>query len=387
MFKKFQSITNTKLKYLPHWQETHGDEKVVVTEKIHGANYQCSYDGTGFTVGSRSKQLGPKDRLYSDKTIREVFKDRVKLMYTLMKEQLIAQEQAALDLQFLLNSQGKHTEALKAYEDLRPSVSPTFRTLRVRGELYGGLYNHPEVADLPIEKVGKGGISYAQNASVAVFSVEVDDVALPAHDAKLLCFSVDLPTVPVVFMGTLDEAVEWSEAHIHDNTLIPNGTPWIDAEGKPVLNPQGEVQALPKIEGNEREGHVIRFAVPEFMADGREVIFKDINPNHAESKRKVRQPKVLNLTPLEQQIIDAVSVGFTKERMVTQFSYDNYDCKDMRLVIGKVVADCIGEAKAADLLVEFYFTKTPQADRKKVTNELNRLAFAELRDTFKELCK
>jgi hypothetical protein len=188
-------------------------------------------------------------------------------------------------------------------------------------------------------------------------------------------------------MGTLDEAVEWSEAHIHDNTLIPNGTPWIDAEGNPVLNPQGEVQALPKIEGNEREGHVIRFAVPVFMADGREVIFKDINPNHAESKRKVRKPKVLNLDPTEQAVINLVSAGFTKERMITQFSYDDYDCKDMRLVIGKVVADCIGEAKTEDLLVKDYFDNTDHADRKKVTNELNRLAFAELRDTFKELCK
>jgi len=385
MFKKFQSITNTKLKYLAHWQLTHGDQLVHVTEKIHGANYQVSYDGTGFTVGSRKKQLGATEGLYSDLSIRAVFCERVKLLYTIMKEQTLAQEQAALAGKDVLIKQGKLDDAEQFYKQTAPSISPTFKSIRVRGELYGGLYEHEDVCKLDIKRVGKGGISYAQNASVAVFRVEVDDVPLPWAQAKLLCFCVDLPTVPTVFNGTLDEAIEWSAAHVQDNTLIPNGTPWLQPDGTPLLL-DGAVQPLPFIKGNGREGHVIEFQTPITMDDGRNVIFKDINPNHAEtSKVKKKVPKVAQLNPEQTYVVANISAGFTDERIITQFSYDEYQRKDFMLVMGKVLQDCLGERRQVDGTVEDFFTNASAADRKVVTKELMRIACQEMRNKYMEL--
>ena len=387
MFKKYQSLTNTKSKYLQHYLDTYGDKPAHVLEKVHGANYMCSYDGTGFTFGRRKGQLGAKEDFYGDLSIRSVFADRVKHMYALIKEQTLAQDQAAHNGFQTLMEQGKPEEARKFYEETKPSVSPTFKSLRVRGELYGGYYNHPDVAKLHnTPKVGKGGISYAQNASIAVFQVEIDDVPLPWIQAKLLCFASDLPTVPCVFNGSFEDCIKFSQENIHGPTLIPNGTPELDAKGNVVLI-QGQPHALPPIHGNEREGHVIVFQEPLFLSDGRQVVFKDINPNHAETaKSPARVPMPVEFTESEQYVFDKVSAGFTEERMVTQFSYETYTRRDMASVMGKVISDTIGETRQENDAVDAWFETMSAKDRKLVTKELTRAAYLALKDKFMELC-
>lgn len=388
-FKKYQSLTRTDSKFLEYWQDVNGDKPVIVTEKIHGANYQCSFDGTGCDVGSRTTQLSAEESFYGDLAIRQVFQERVRLVYTLMKEQLLTQEDVATSGRDALIAKGDLPSALEFYKATTPSIDPNFKSIRIRGELYGGLYNHPDVAKNNCQRVGKGGISYSQVASIAVFSIEVDDVPLPFMQTKVLCFSADLPTVPVVFMGNLNDAVAWSNEHISDNTLIPNGTPWVDAEGQHILDEEGAIQALPVIEGNAREGHVIRFQEPVFTDKcgvNKEVIFKAINPTFSESLKtsKCRNASTI-LSHIEQALVDEVSLGFTKERMLTQFSYEDYICSELFSVIGKIVADCLGEAKEQNPSIHLFFEEASAISRKRVTKALNQAALTALKPVFFEV--
>lgn len=386
MFKKYQSITNTNSRYLQEALNSLGHKRAVVLEKVHGANYQVSYDGTGFTVGSRRKQLGTSESFYSDLSIRGVFCDRVKSLYELIKEQALAQEKAALSGAQALRDKGKTEEADEYYRKAKPSISPNFRSIRVRGELYGGMYNHPNVAVLPnLARVGKGKVSYAQNVSIAAFALEIDDVPLGWLETKILLFSADIPTVPCLFVGTFEECVEWSAENKHNPTLIPNGTPWLDSKGNPILQ-DGSPQALPQIEGNIREGHVITFLEPEFLPDGRIIMFKDVNSEYAENQRKVPRKVEVKLTKAESDVVAEVSKGFTEERLVTQFSYEDYSRRDFTSVMGKVVSDCLGEARVESALVRSFLEDTSAKRRKVITKELLRIAHRELRETFFSIC-
>lgn len=389
MFKKFQSIRPVSAKALQKVMDQYGDRKAHVLEKVHGANYHVTYDGKAFTIGSRKQQLDSDTELYGDKLIRDTICKRVRNMYNLIKEQVIQQEAHAVQMRDQLHALGQHAMAEEVYESTKPSVSPYFTTLRVRGELYGGMYNHPDVAKLHnVARVGKGKISYSQNISMAAFAVEIDGVPLPWIQAKVLCFSVDIPTVPCVFNGTFEECVAWSAENKHAPTLIPNGTPWLDEKGEPLLDEDGALQALPRIEGNIREGHIIVFQDPIFVDDdGTHIMFKDVNDEFAELDTKRKGLQVSDqMSPSEQTLLSLVGAGFTEERMVTQFSYDEYKRSEFRKVMGKVVQDTLGEIRAANSLVADIYENLDKKRRKKVNAELYRMACRLMRSKFMELC-
>lgn len=279
MFKKAQKYTQITHPCVNDYLEAYSQEKAVVLEKVHGVEYQVSYGPDGFTVGTGKKQLSAGNFI-GDKEIREVIKDRVKLMYEIMKEQLIAQEEAATLCRdsYLLKNPEDPEGAEKAYQDMLPVLSSSFNHVTIRGTLYGGRY--PWAAQLPnVTKPLKTHHHYAQNVSMAVHTIEVDGKPLGWDIAKILCFSTDLPTVPTVFIGSFAEAIAFSKDNLHERTLIPNGQPELDRHGN-VIEPIG---ALKGVDSNERHGHVIRFVEPKFLPSGDEVVFKQVNHGKSDS--------------------------------------------------------------------------------------------------------
>jgi hypothetical protein len=273
MFKKPNNFILTPEVECADFLKPYKDDPAHVLEYVKGKDYQCSYDGTGFDFGGEDAQLTAKEDYHGDSAIRSVFSSRVKYLYSIIKESTLAQEKAACDLRDTLLEQGKPEEAKSAYEDTTPSISPTFRSLRVRGVLYGGLYKHPDVACIKdMQQVGEGKPYYSQNISIATYALEIDDEVLPWLQAKLLCFSSDLPTVPCLFNGPFKECMKWVEEYKRCLTLIPNGTPWLHSDGKPILT-NGEPEALPAISGNYRAGSIILFQEPVYH-NGKLLLFR-----------------------------------------------------------------------------------------------------------------
>lgn len=392
-FEKYQSLMALDKAIEKGIVDTHGNQEVYVFEKIHGANYQIVTTEASQIVGRRKDFLGPEEDFYGDLSIRPTLLKMARDLFEHMKGATMAQELQARQYQEeILNVKGPsaQVEALRIYDELRPSVSPSFKELRIRGELYGGYYNHPDVAKVDhAARVGKGGVMYAQTTSFAVFQIEVDGKTLPFVETKALCMAAGLPTVPCVFKGTLEEAVKFSEENLSLRTLVPNGHPVVDKTGAWVLDKDGQPSCLPPINTNEREGHVIRFCQPEIMPDGREFIFKHVNPTHAEVQRKPKKSRTTIQSELPEGIravVEAVSPALTAERVRTLFSYEQFSRRDLKNAIGKVVSDAIGESREPGNLVDDFFDTAKKAERKRATSEISRIAFQTLTPIFLELC-
>ncbi len=387
MFVKYQSITSTKRDdYVQHVSDLHGDQPAFVFEKIHGANYQICTTEASQVVGRRQGALKADEDFYGDTAIRTQLLSMSRELFQHMKDATFEQEKQARIYSEALRQQGaaKYMTADRLYEELKPSVDPDFKQLTIRGELYGG--NYPNAAKVPnVAKVGKGGIHYSQTCSFAVFQIDVDGVVLPFVDAKALCMAVGFPTVPCVFSGTFDSCVEFSKVHKSDLTQVPNGHPEVDANQR-WLEKDGKPFCLTPIVGNEREGHVIRFKQPKFLDDGREIIFKDINPTHAEVKHKTKGTKPITVPEELATIIGIVGLGITKARLETMFSYEIFTRRDIASCLGKLVGDTLGEMCSADECLAGLYDALNTKQRKRVGKELNRLAYTELREDFMGMC-
>lgn len=127
------------------------------------------------------------------------------------------------------------------------------QVMRVYGEVYGGVYTHP---DVPAQSHGRKPvqrhINYSPNIRLAFFDIcmspsDAKDTDVDRHtwlsfdDASDVCRRVGLPWVPPAFRGSIDETVAWARAHSADNALA-------------YWNPEG----LPLLEMNAGEGFVVR---------------------------------------------------------------------------------------------------------------------------------
>lgn len=392
-FEKYQSLMALHKAIDKGIVDIHGDEEVYVFEKIHGANYQIVTTEASQVVGRRKGFLGPQEDFYGDLSIRPVILKMARELFAYMKQATLDQEKLALQYkEEILNAKGPsaQVEALRIYEELRPSIHPSFKELRVRGELYGGFYKHEDVPQVNnVARVGKGGVMYSQTTSFAVFQIEVDGKTLPFVETKALCMAAGFPTVPCLFKGPLKEAVKFSDENIALRTLVPNGHPIVDKSGAWVLDSEGKPTCLPPIETNEREGHVIRFCQPVVMPDGRELIFKHVNPTHSEVQREPKKSRATIQSELPEgvrAVVEAVTPALTAERVRTLFSYEQFSRRDLKNAIGKVVADAIGESREPGNIVDDFFDTAKKAERKRATSEISRIAFQTLTPIFLELC-
>lgn len=279
-FEKYQSLMALHKAIDKGLVDTYGNEDVYVFEKIHGANYQIVTTEASQVVGGGEGFLGAQEDFHGDLSIRPVLLKMARDLFDHIKAATMSQElQARQYREEILNVKGPSAqiEATRIYDELRPSIQPSFKELRIRGELYGGFYEHPEVPKCDgVVRVGESDVMYSQITSFAVFQIEIDGKTLPFVETKALCMAVGFPTVPCLFKGILSEAVKFSEEYLKDRTLVPNGHPIVDKDGDWILDKEGKPTCLPPIESNTKAGHVIRFCQPKVL-DGQELIFKHVN--------------------------------------------------------------------------------------------------------------
>jgi len=139
----------------------------------------------------------------------------------------------------------------------------------VFGELCGGSY--PNMPVIPnVQRIQKE-VAYSNDVELLVFDVFLVDkdgymLALNHKSMANFCNQYGLKYVPLLFTGTLDECLEWSHNHKAD-----------ESELYKLFN-------MPKIDGNIREGHVIKPVVETKFLKNRLGIFKDKNEKFKEQK-------------------------------------------------------------------------------------------------------
>ena len=158
----------------------------------------------------------------------------------------------------------------------------------IHGELCGGFY--PDMPLIPGSKQVQKEIKYSNDTEFIVFDIRIynkdNEYKFLNHNAVVkACQNLNIPVVPIIFEGTLDECLAWSSEHNADMSEI-----W-------------KIFGMPhEVPNNIREGHVIKPAASLFNSDSR-IIFKDKNDKFKEGNERKPKQKVEKI-PFSTQMND-----------------------------------------------------------------------------------
>jgi Rnl2 family RNA ligase len=174
----------------------------VATEKVHGANLVVATDGRDVRVGKRKAWLRDDEAFFGWQLLRP-------------------------------------TLAHVALTLWRALGAP--RVLRLHGELYGGAYPHPEVAQVPGNTPVQTGIWYAPDVRFSLFDVQFEAAEGPIfiahHELDALAAEHGLEAVPVLGRGA---RTELDALPVRFTTRVP------------------ALHGLPPLAGNVAEGYVLK---------------------------------------------------------------------------------------------------------------------------------
>lgn len=246
-FKKYPHITNVQDNaFVEKVKETIPDIGWVITEKVHGANFQIECDKNGnLKCGTRVRYIPDNENFNQHKQILDKYGDKIKRATHILVSEMIIE----------------------------------IRRIIFYGEIFGGAYPHKEVPVSSHSTKVQHGIWYCPDNDWMCFDILIEFVSgestyvSPIHIYKL-CTAFDIPTVPIV--GVLASLKNALEIPCVFDTSIPDR------------------YHLPAIEDNKAEGTVIKPYRDTWIGDTR-VIFKNKNPKFREKTR------IKHLTPKKQE--------------------------------------------------------------------------------------
>lgn len=260
-FFKYPSIENhyniSKVKFT----DVEGTQWVV-TEKLHGANYALYTNGKEVRAAKRSGFVGRDENFYNHQLVYDKFQSKV------------------LDLFELLNE----------------SSDKKLEIVAVHGELFGGNSMKDHVSKFkPIQK----GVFYTTGIEFLGFDVSVIDEDDRHHmlnfDGRVSSFrSVGIPHAPVLYIGSLDECVNFCERNKTMNSLVP----FLYGFG---ATPEDEIS-------NVVEGFVLKPTETVFDVYGHPVAFKYKTEHFLEKSRDAagKRSKATGLSSKNQKIYESV---------------------------------------------------------------------------------
>jgi Rnl2 family RNA ligase len=87
MFKKYDSIENSyNRKWINSFAPEAFNQEFLVTEKLHGVNFQFHYDGKELKVGKRTNYVEGGEKFYNYEIVLEKYSDSIKRMYDVVGE-------------------------------------------------------------------------------------------------------------------------------------------------------------------------------------------------------------------------------------------------------------------------------------------------------------
>ena len=228
------------------WNLTQSDYRAfkktdwVVTEKIHGANFGITTDGSEVRFAKRKEFLQSDEDFFDYQSLRTQLVHQVKEIFKIL--------------------QAERTRTLRVF---------------VYGELFGGEYPHPEVPEVPHVQAVQTGIYYSPKIEYCAFDIAVEENGnsnsrfYQDYDKALKIFQqVGMMGAEALFIGKYEEVLKYK---IGFDSTIPSllGLPPLPfrnpAEGI-VIKP---VKSIYVETAKGRFRPILKIKIPEFAEDSR----------------------------------------------------------------------------------------------------------------------
>jgi len=327
-FKKYSSIENAyRTKTVNYITETgNADGEWVSTLKIHGANYSIWTDGEEVRHAKRSG--------------------------------FIAGESFFGDYNFNYDENARQLrQYFKSFIDVSTDV------VSIHGEIYGGLYDHPDVKrDKSAVRIQKD-VQYRPDNDFIVFDIKVDNRVLDHDLVTNLCKKFKIPHVPVLARGSFWDLMK------------------IDTE---FIDPLPELLGLPPIEGNYAEGWVLKPVIPKFFGNGERIILKGKNSKMSERSKKIKKPPkpVIELSEEANRLKDELFMYLNENRLRNVLSHGEIEQvtqKDFGRLMGLFAKDAFD-----DFLKDYQedWDKLEKKEQVAIKKNMNRVAGDIIRPNF-----
>ncbi len=258
----------------------------VCTLKVHGSNYAFYYDGNEILRAKRTSFLGT-DKFMGDHHIN-------------------------------------YDEQIKAlYDDLKKHVD--FSVLSIHGEIYGGMYNHPNVPKKSGYTRIQKEVQYCPENRFICYDIALDGCFTNWNTVFKKCKQFDIPVVPELKRGTFEELIDY-----------PVDFP----------DPLHKRFGLPPIEGNSAEGWVLKPVQNKLFPDGSRVILKGKGEKFKEQNRVKKAPKIVELSDAGNEIRDIFLSFITESRLKNVCSHGHdIGQKDFGKLMGLLIQDALSDFK------------------------------------------
>jgi Rnl2 family RNA ligase len=332
-FKKYASIENADRKEIIEKIKEQGfyDREYVVQEKVHGANVCFLSDGQEVVSAKRTGFISADEKFYNIETVQEKYTPKILMLYNIISER---------------------------FEKISH--------IAVYGELFGGLYPHPEVKKNPEAVRLQKGIYYSPDNEFYAFDILINgNQYLDTDTINELFEATGIFYAKTLFRGPLEECLKYP------NKFQSQISGWLH---------------LPQFEDNVCEGVVIRPVEPCFFGNNARVMLKNKNEKWEEKscqkKRKPLEKVEVKLSTAAQNLLNEASAYITNNRLHNVISK-----------IGEVAQKDLGKLQGLlgkDALDDFLkdhkmeYQNLEKNEQKAVNKHLNTEASKLLKAYFKE---
>ncbi len=243
-----------------------------VQEKVHGANFSFWTDGKIIKPAKRTDFLKPDEKFFNFQKIIKKYNNQVLGLFDGLKSQIA-------DIKFII----------------------------IYGELFGGIYLHPDVKPVAGAISVQGGLFYCPDNEFYAFDISINgDYFLDVSQINSLFEKWNFIYAKTLFQGSFKKALSHSNEF---ESTIP------------------EIFGLPKIENNICEGIVIRPEKSIFIDNHTRLIIKNKNAKWAEevqiSKKDVIDEYKNKITKnLQNRIVNFVTKN-RLENVISKMGKDN----------------------------------------------------------------
>ena len=279
-------------------------EEWIATEKIHGANfsiYVSEKEGEGegeremvIRYGKRNSFLDKNEAFFNYQQVVKKYQESFTKIFHLVKS----------------------------------SVAENV-VVQIIGEIFGGVYDHPDVKPHSCKHVQKG-VSYIPFVDIMIFDIyyyresERYRQVMNYDEMMRIVHSTDLRVPPVVCRGSFEEVFQTSEVF---QTMIP------------------PIYGLPKISNNFAEGFVFRPVETTRNRFGRIHIYKKKNAKFNERpnpKKKAPNPEEMNKKKMIQHMKETIQTYVNMNRIESAVSkIGEMTSENKKLIVDEIVRDVL----------------------------------------------
>lgn len=302
-FIKYNSIENVTNKIMFEFKQSslyNPADKWVCTPKIHGANFSILVDEDGNLVpAKRTSIINMETRFFNFQKIFDKYETNLR---NLIQDSITY----------------NNTQIIPADKKII--------NISIHGELCGGYY--PDTPSVPYASKVQSEIHYSNDTELIIFDIrlyvnEFKYYFMDHESVVNLCNKNNIPVVPILYKGYLDDCLKWSNEHNAD----PDETWKIFGMPHPV-------------EGNIREGHVIKPLKSIFKGEHR-IIFKDKNTKFKEGgKSKRKEPVKIDYSNHLLYVLQDIDDYINKNRFNSVVSkFGDYTIKNFGELMNLMVED------------------------------------------------